>query len=42
MGTDEKCNTSKQKVMHIWINGYKMGTHNLQMVEKGKNLSIST
>lgn len=31
----------KNKVMHIWMTGYKVGTHNLLM-NKDKDLSVST
>jgi len=39
---DKKCNTSKHKVMHLWTTGYKVGDHNLQMIEKDKELSANT
>lgn len=42
MGTDKNCNTSKHKVMHIQTTGYKLGAHNLQMIEKDKDLSATT
>lgn len=41
MGTDKKCNPTKNKVVHIWMTGYKVGAHNLQM-NKDKDLSVST
>lgn len=40
-GNDKKCNT-KHKVMHIWMTGYKVGAHILQMIEKDKDLSATT
>jgi len=28
--------------MHLWTTGYKVGDHNLQMIEKDKELSANT
>lgn len=28
--------------MHIWMTGYKVGAHNLQIIEKDSDLSATT